>query len=92
MNTLEVQTKINQKLSCLSPEQLSVVWNFVESLEIASVSVTEEAPRKTILERMGGYPDYFLDKDDQDENLSDRDVRKKIITEKIRQKHKERHQ
>jgi hypothetical protein len=92
MNTLEVQTKINQKLSRLSPEQLGVVWNFVESLKTASVPVMEETPRKTILERMGGYPDCLLDEDDQDENLSDRDVRKKIIAEKIRHRHQERHQ
>ena len=92
MNTLEVKTKINQKLSRLSPEQLGVVWNFLESLETSSVPVMEETPRKTILERMGGYPDCLLDEDDQDENLSDRDVRKRIIGEKIRQKHQERHQ
>jgi len=88
MNTLEVQTKINQKLSRLSPEQLGVVWNFVESLQTDSVSVIEETPRKTILERMGGYPDCLLDEDDQDENLSDRDVRKKIIAERIQAKYR----
>ena len=88
MNTLEVKTKINQKLSHLSPEQLGVVWNFVESLETATVSVIEETPRKTILERMGGYPDCLLDEDDQDENLSDRDVRKKIIAERIQAKYR----
>lgn len=89
MNTLEVQTKINQKLSRLSPEQLGVVWNFVESLETSSIPVTEEAPRKTILERMGELPEFSLH---GGKDLSDRDVRKKIIAEKIRHKHQERHQ
>lgn len=89
MNTLEVQTKINQKLSRLSPEQLGVVWNFVESLETASVPVMEETPRKTILERMGGLPEFSLH---GGKDLSDRDVRKKIIAEKIKEKHQDRHQ
>ncbi len=39
---------------------------------------------KTVLERMGGYPKYFLDGSGY---LSDRNVRKKIIAEKIRAKH-----
>lgn len=88
MNTLEVQTKINQKLSRLSPEQLGIVWNFLESLETSSIPVEENTSRKTILERMGGYPDCLLDEDDQDENLSDRDVRKKIIAERIQEKYR----
>ncbi len=88
MNTLEVQTKINQKLSRLSPEQLGIVWNFLESLETSSIPIEEEGSRQTILERMGGYPNCLLDEDDQDENLSDRDVRKKIIAERIKEKYR----
>jgi len=41
-------------------------------------------PSPTILERLGGIPEHLLD---TEENLSDRDVRKQIITEKIRQKY-----
>jgi hypothetical protein len=85
MNTIEVQAKINQKLSCLSPEQLDMVWNFLESLETSSVPVMEEVPRKTILERMGGLPEFSLH---GGEDLSDRDVRKQIIAERIQAKYR----
>ena len=44
-------------------------------------------PRKTFLERRGGYPQHLLNGSG---NLSDRDVRKKIIAEHIEQRHKHR--
>ena len=44
--------------------------------------------RKTIIERMGGMPEYFFE---GHENLSDRDVRKKVIAERIRQNHERSH-
>lgn len=39
---------------------------------------------QTIIERMGGMPDYFFE---GPENLSDRDVRKETIAKRIRQSH-----
>lgn len=39
---------------------------------------------KTVLERLGGIPENLLN--DQ-ENLSDRDIRKEIIAEKLKQKY-----
>ncbi len=41
-------------------------------------------PRKTVLERMGDRPRHFLS---GPENLSDRDVRKKLIAEHVQKRH-----
>ncbi len=86
MNTIEIHKKINQKLSHLSPEQLGSVWEFIESLESGTEKINQDST-KTILERMGGYPQHLLEGSG---DLSDRDYRKKIIAEKVRQKHQER--
>lgn len=86
MNTLEMRTKINQKLSDLSPEQLHSVWEFLESLE--SSSSHNNLSSQTVLEKMGGYPQSLLESTG---NLSDRDIRKQMIAEKIKQKHQARH-
>jgi len=82
MNTLEIRTHIDQKLTTLTPEQLATVWNFLESLD------RQEQPPQTVLEKMGGYPEFFEGSSD----LSDRDIRKKIIAERIQQRHQQRHQ
>jgi hypothetical protein len=87
MKTLEIRTKIHQKLDNLSPEQLNSVWEFLESLE--SPIEPNKNPQKTVLEKMGGYPKSLLSGTG---NLSDRDVRQKIIAEKIQNKHQNRHQ
>lgn len=39
---------------------------------------------QTVIERMGGYPKYWLEGSG---DLSDRDVRKKAIADKIQTKH-----
>jgi len=83
MNTLEIRTHIAQKLTTLTPEQLTTVWNFLESLD-----PQEQQLPQTVLEKMGGYPEFFEDSSD----LSDRDIRKKIIAERIQQRHQQRHQ
>ncbi|MCY7321227.1 MAG: hypothetical protein LH660_05350 [Phormidesmis sp. CAN_BIN36] len=41
-------------------------------------------PRKTVLERMGDRPRHFLS---GSSNLSDRDVRKKLIAEHVQKRH-----
>jgi hypothetical protein len=87
MNTLEMRTKINQKLSHLSPKQLNSVLEFLESLE--SPIQNNNPSSQTVLEKMGGYPESLLE---STQNLSDRDIRKQIIAEKIEKKHQIRHQ
>lgn len=87
MNTLEMRTKINQKLSNLSPEQLNSVLEFLESLE--SLIQNHSPSSQTVLEKMGGYPESLLESTG---NLSDRDIRKHIIAERIQKKHQTRHQ
>lgn len=44
-------------------------------------------PRKTFLERRGGHPQHLLNGPG---DLSDRDVRKQIIAEHIKQRHERR--
>ncbi len=87
MNTLEMQTRINEKISKLSPEKLHSVLEFLESLE--SPIPNNQPSEKTVLEKMGGYPKSLLE---SQENLSDRDIRKQIIADKINKKHQTRHQ
>lgn len=87
MNTLEMRIRINEQLSKLSPEKLHSVLEFLESLE--SSLPNNQPSAQTVLEKMGGYPDFLLESKD---NLSDRDIRKKIIADKIQKKHQTRHQ
>ncbi len=86
MNLLKLQTTINQKLSNLSPEQLNTVLEFIESIEI--LETTNKIQPQTVIEKMGGYPKFLLESSG---NLSDRDIRKKIIADKIKEKHQKRH-
>jgi hypothetical protein len=44
-------------------------------------------PRKTFLERRGGHPRHLLQGPG---NLSDRDVRKRLIAEHVQQRHEQR--
>jgi hypothetical protein len=87
MNTVEIRAKINQRISNLSPEQLNSVWSFLESLEFPGTN--NNINQQTVLERMGGKPESLLEGTG---NLSDRDIRKKIIANRIQEKHQERHQ
>ncbi|MDJ0728686.1 MAG: hypothetical protein QNJ33_01715 [Crocosphaera sp.] len=86
MNSLKLKTTINQKLSNLSPEQLNTVLKFIESIE--PLEAKNKTQQKTVIEKMGGYPKFLLEGSG---NLSDREVRKKIIADKIKEKHKKRH-
>ncbi|MDJ0846293.1 hypothetical protein [Crocosphaera sp.] len=86
MNSLKLKTTINEKLSNLSPEQLNTVLEFIESIE--TLEANNKTPQKTVIEKMGGCPKFFLESSG---NLSDRDTRKKIIADKIKEKHQKRH-
>ncbi|MDJ0658914.1 MAG: hypothetical protein QNJ42_05425 [Crocosphaera sp.] len=74
------------KLSNLSPEQLNTVLKFIESIE--TLEENNKTQQKTVIEKMGGYPKFLLESSG---NLSDRDIRKKIIADKIKEKHQRRH-
>ncbi|SKB13454.1 Similar to tr/Q7NKA4/Q7NKA4 [Planktothrix sp. PCC 11201] len=49
--------------------------------------LTNLKPSQTILERMGGYPEYLLE---GTKDLSDRETRKQILGENIKKRHEER--
>lgn len=85
MNLPESRQRLKQKISTLSQEQIDLVWQFIESLEPQN-----QLPRshsETVLERMGGYPQFLLS---EREDLSDRDVRRQILSELVRRRHEER--
>ncbi len=80
------QQQILQVIAHLSDQQIPIVLQFISSLEI---EVNNYPPKpQTVLERMGGYPKFLLEGTG---NLSDRDVRKKAIADKIQARHQARH-
>lgn len=87
MNLQNSKQELTEKISTLSQEQIELVWRFIESIE-SSRSPLPEPETKTVLERMGGYPEFLM-KDRED--LCDRDVRRMTIADKIRQRQEERH-
>jgi hypothetical protein len=81
------QSQLLEAISQLDEQQIPLVLQFISSLQKnTAISPTSS---QTVLERMGGYPKYFLEGSG---DLSDRNVRKKIIAEKIRAKHQSRHE
>ncbi|MEA5512340.1 DUF2281 domain-containing protein [Crocosphaera sp. UHCC 0190] len=56
--------------------------DFIESIE--PLDKNNKNQQKTVIEKMGGYPKFLLEGRG---NLSDRDVRKKIIGDIIKEKH-----
>ncbi len=86
MYSTSSQQQLLQAISNLSDQQIPIVLQFISSLEIE----TNNCPTKsqTVLERMGGYPKFLLEGSG---NLSDRDVRKKAIADKIQARHQARH-
>lgn len=81
------QSQVLEAISQLDEQQIPLVLQFISSLQTNISSPSNSS--KTVLERMGGYPKYFLEGSG---DLSDRNVRKKIIAEKIRAKHQSRHE
>lgn len=77
--------KLLEAIANLSDQQISLVLQFILSLE-RPVS-DYQTPSKTVLERMGGYPKFLLEGSG---DLSDRDVRKKAISDIIKARHQTR--
>jgi hypothetical protein len=69
-----------QAIASLSDQQVPIVLQFISSLETQVKSYPTKP--QTVLERMGGYPQFLLEGTG---NLSDRDVRKKAIADKIQE-------
>jgi hypothetical protein len=74
-----------QAIANLSDQEIPIVLQFISALETQANDYP--AKPQTVLERMGGYPKFLLEGAG---NLSDRDVRKKIIADKIQARHKAR--
>jgi hypothetical protein len=75
-----------QAIAHLSDQQIPIVLQFISSLETQANNYPTKP--QTVLERMGGYPKFLLEGTG---NLSDRDVRKKAIADKIQARHQARH-
>ncbi|UXE63925.1 MAG: hypothetical protein KA717_16100 [Woronichinia naegeliana WA131] len=86
MSSTSPQQQLLQAIGNLSDQQIPIVLQFISSLE-TEVNNYPTKPQ-TVLERMGGYPKFLLEGTG---NLSDRDVRKKLIADKIQARHQARH-
>jgi hypothetical protein len=86
MYSTNPQQQLLKAIANLSDQQIPIVLQFISSLE-TEVNNYPNKPQ-TVLERMGGYPKFLLEGTG---NLSDRDVRKKAIADKIQARHQTRH-
>ena len=86
MYSTSPQQQLLQAIGNLSDQQIPIVLQFISSLE-TEVNNYSTKPQ-TVLEKMGGYPQFLLEGTG---NLSDRDVRKKLIADKIQARHQARH-
>jgi hypothetical protein len=86
MSSTSPQQQLLQAIGNLSDQQIPIVLQFISSLQ-TEVNNSPTKPQ-TVLERMGGYPKFLLEGTG---NLSDRDVRKKLIADKIQARHQARH-
>jgi hypothetical protein len=86
MSSTSPQQQLLQAIGNLSDQQIPIVLQFISSLQ-TEVNNYPTKPQ-TVLERMGGYPKFLLEGTG---NLSDRDVRKKLIADKIQARHQARH-
>ena len=82
MYPTNLQQELLQAIANLSDQQIPLVLQFISSLETDINNYPN--PAKTVLERMGGYPKFLLEGSG---DLSDRDVRKKAIADKIQARH-----
>jgi hypothetical protein len=71
-----------QAIGNLEDRQIPVVLEFISSLK-TDISHHSNLS-KTVLEKMGGYPEFLLEGSG---DLSDRDVRRQKISEIIRSRH-----
>jgi hypothetical protein len=86
MYSTSPQQQLLQAIGNLSDQQIPIVLQFISSLE-TEINNYPSKPQ-TVLEKMGGYPKFLLEGTG---NLSDRDVRKKLIADKIQARHQARH-
>ena len=86
MYSTSPQQQLLQAIGNLSDQQIPIVLQFISSLE-TEINNYPTKPQ-TVLEKMGGYPKFLLEGTG---NLSDRDVRKKLIADKIQARHQARH-
>jgi len=86
MQSASPHQQLLQAISNLSDQQIPIVLQFISSLETQVNN--HPAKPQTVLERMGGCPQFLIEGSG---NLSDRDVRKKAIADKIQARHKARH-
>lgn len=90
MDTLELRNNLKQKLDTFSLHELEELWQFTEFLQYKNqIYSPDEDPLNekkpaTVIDKMGGdCQDFF----EGQENLSERDIRKQIIAEKIKMKY-----
>lgn len=90
MNISEIASA---KIEKLPLDKQQEVLDFIEFLQskVESIENSEtinKNQQKTVIEKMGGYPKFLLESSG---NLSDRDIRQKIIANRIKEKHQKRH-
>ncbi len=73
---VEIVAQVKTSSSELIKRLLRELWNKLQ-------------PQKTVLERMGGYPQHLLD---GPSNLSDRDARYKYLAEYFQKRYEQRQQ
>ncbi len=95
VNMMKISEIASEKIDTLPLDKQQQVLDFIEFIqskiepETMDNSVkTNKKQQKTVLEKIGGYPNFLLESSG---NLSDRDIRKKIIADKIKEKHQKRH-
>ncbi|QDZ39787.1 hypothetical protein FRE64_07430 [Euhalothece natronophila Z-M001] len=89
MNTNTIKNRLLEKINTLSEEQLTSILYFVEKLEKESdheknIQLPKREKKLTVLERLGGVSKKMIKGGG---NLSDREVRKKTIAQKMKQKY-----
>ncbi len=82
MHSTNPHQQLLQAISNLNDRQVSVVLEFISSLETPINNHSTSS--QTVLERMGGYPEFLLEGSG---DASDRDVRKKAISDMIQARH-----
>lgn len=65
--------------------ELLAVLKALEHQQFLGANAAQSTSQKTVLERMGGVPQYLL----SDGNLSDRDRRRAVIADRLQQKYRQ---
>jgi hypothetical protein len=78
MYSTDQHQQVLEAIAKLNQQQIPLVLQFISSLETPANNYLDSS--KTVLERMGGLPQFLLEGAG---DLSDRDIRKKVIADKI---------